>query len=101
LEIVRLVILFTLGSIRVSNELGAGNPEVARLAVFAGIFLWFLEATICSTLLFICRDIFGYAFSNSKEVVDYVTELSPLLCISFLVDGFSAVLGGNKIKPIN
>ncbi|AEC05799.1 unnamed protein product [Arabidopsis thaliana] len=82
------------GSIRVSNELGAGNPEVARLAVFAGIFLWFLEATICSTLLFICRDIFGYAFSNSKEVVDYVTELSPLLCISFLVDGFSAVLGG-------
>ncbi|CAH8261877.1 unnamed protein product [Arabidopsis lyrata] len=82
------------GSVRVSNELGAGNPEVARLAVLTGIFLWFLEATICSTLLFICRNIFGYAFSNSKEVVDYVTELSPLLCISFMVDGFSAVLGG-------
>ncbi|XP_010514294.1 PREDICTED: protein DETOXIFICATION 6-like isoform X1 [Camelina sativa] len=82
------------GSTRISNELGAGNPEVARLAVFAGIFLWFLEATICSTLLFACRNIFGYAFSNSKEVVDYVTELSPLLCLSFLVDGFSAVLGG-------
>ncbi|CAD5318080.1 unnamed protein product [Arabidopsis thaliana] len=79
---------------RISNELGAGNPEVARLAVFAGIFLWFLEATICSTLLFTCKNIFGYAFSNSKEVVDYVTELSSLLCLSFMVDGFSSVLDG-------
>ncbi|KAL1194291.1 Protein DETOXIFICATION 6 [Cardamine amara subsp. amara] len=81
-------------STRVSNELGAANPEVARLAVFAGICLWFLEAIICSTLLFTCRNIFGYAFSNSKEVVDYVTELAPLLCLSFMVDGFSAMLGG-------
>ncbi|VVA98344.1 unnamed protein product [Arabis nemorensis] len=82
------------GSTRISNELGAGNPEVAKLAVFAGVFLWFIEATICCTLLFIFRDVFGYAFSNSKEVVDYVTELSPLLCLSFIVDGFAAVLGG-------
>ena len=89
------------GSTRISNELGAGNPEVARLAVFAGIFLWFLEATICSTLLFTCKNIFGYAFSNSKEVVDYVTELSSLLCLSFMVDGFSSVLDGIKIKPFN
>ncbi|KAG5378363.1 hypothetical protein IGI04_026205 [Brassica rapa subsp. trilocularis] len=81
-------------STRIANELGAGNPEVARLAVFAGICLWLLEAAICSTILFISRNIFGYAFSNSKEVVDYVTELAPLLCLSFIVDGFSAVLGG-------
>uniref|UniRef100_A0A1J3I3Q6 Protein DETOXIFICATION n=1 Tax=Noccaea caerulescens TaxID=107243 RepID=A0A1J3I3Q6_NOCCA len=81
-------------STRISNELGAGKPEVARLVVFAGICLWLLEATICSTILFICRNIFGYAFSNSKEVVDYVTEISPLLCLSFIVDGFSAILGG-------
>ncbi|ESQ37044.1 hypothetical protein EUTSA_v10002904mg [Eutrema salsugineum] len=81
-------------STRISNELGAGNPKVARLAVFAGICLWLLKATICSTILFTFRNIFGYAFSNSKEVVDYVTELSHLLCLSFIVDGFSAVLGG-------
>lgn len=92
--------LFYFGSTRIANELGAGNPEVARLAVFAGICLWLLEAAICSTILFISRNIFGYAFSNSKEVVDYVTELAPLLCLSFIVDGFSAVLGGNKI-PIS
>ncbi|CAN8258163.1 unnamed protein product [Cochlearia groenlandica] len=82
------------GSTRISNALGAGKPEVARLAVFAGISLWLLEAIICSTILFTCRHIFGYAFSNSKEVVDYVTELSPLLCLSFIIDGFSSVLGG-------
>ncbi|KFK29584.1 hypothetical protein AALP_AA7G153500 [Arabis alpina] len=81
-------------STRVSNNLGAGNPQVARVSVLAGLCLWLVESSFFSTLLFTCRNIIGYAFSNSKEVVDYVAVLSPLLCLSFVLDGFTAVLNG-------
>ncbi|CAA7023689.1 unnamed protein product [Microthlaspi erraticum] len=81
-------------STRVSNNLGAGNPQVARVSVFSGLFLWFLESAFFSILLFTTRHIIGYAFSNSKEVVDYVADLYPLLCLSFILDGFNVVLNG-------
>ncbi|KAL1194287.1 Protein DETOXIFICATION 2 [Cardamine amara subsp. amara] len=81
-------------STRVSNKLGAGNPQVARVSVLAGLCLWLVESAFFSTLLFTCRNIIGYAFSNSKEVVDYVADVSPLLCISFILDGLTAVLNG-------
>jgi len=78
----------------VSNKLGAGIPQVARVSVLAGLCLWLVESSFFSILLFAFRNIIGYAFSNSKEVVDYVADLSPLLCLSFVLDGFTAVLNG-------
>ena len=77
-----------------SNKLGAGIPQVARVSVLAGLCLWLVESSFFSILLFAFRNIIGYAFSNSKEVVDYVADLSPLLCLSFVLDGFTAVLNG-------
>ncbi|KAG5528005.1 hypothetical protein RHGRI_028812 [Rhododendron griersonianum] len=79
-------------STRVSNELGAGNPNAARLAVWAVIVLEAVEVTIASATLFCCRHILGRAFSNDKEVVDYVTVMAPLLCLSIIMDSFQAVL---------
>ncbi|CAD5318074.1 unnamed protein product [Arabidopsis thaliana] len=81
-------------STRVSNNLGAGNPQVARVSVLGGLCLWIVESAFFSILLFTCRNIIGYAFSNSKEVLDYVADLTPLLCLSFILDGFTAVLNG-------
>ncbi|KAG7578683.1 Multi antimicrobial extrusion protein [Arabidopsis thaliana x Arabidopsis arenosa] len=81
-------------STRVSNNLGAGNPQVARVSVLAGLCLWIVESAFFSILLFAFRNIIGYAFSNSKEVLDYVADLTPLLCLSFILDGFTAVLNG-------
>ncbi|CAH8382844.1 unnamed protein product [Eruca vesicaria subsp. sativa] len=81
-------------STRVSNNLGAGYHQVAKLSVLSGLSLWIVESIFFATLLFTCKNIVGYAFSNSKEVVDYVAELSPLLCLSFILDGFTAVLNG-------
>jgi MATE family multidrug resistance protein len=81
-------------STRVSNKLGAGDPQVARVSVLAGLCIWLVESAILSTVLFTCKNFVGYAFSNSKEVVDYVADLSPLLCLSFVLDGLTAVLNG-------
>ncbi|KAJ0099346.1 hypothetical protein Patl1_21399 [Pistacia atlantica] len=83
-------------STRVSNELGAGNPGAARLAVYVVMILAVSEAVIVSITLFFCRYVLGYAYTNDKEVVDYVIELAPLLCLSVIMDSMQAVLSGRK-----
>ncbi|CAL5369639.1 unnamed protein product [Camellia sinensis] len=79
---------------RVSNELGAGNPQAARLAVCTVIVLAVAEAIIISTILFCCRFVLGYTYSEEKEVVDYVKEMTPLICFSITMDSLQAVLSG-------
>ncbi|XP_062109984.1 protein DETOXIFICATION 12-like isoform X2 [Humulus lupulus] len=81
-------------STRVSNELGAGNPQGARIATFAAMFLAIAETSIVTITLFICRGIFGYTFSNEKEVVNYVTEMAPLVCLSVVLDSIQGVMSG-------
>ncbi|GAV87080.1 MatE domain-containing protein, partial [Cephalotus follicularis] len=81
-------------STRVSNELGAGNPQGARVAAYTGIVIAVAEASIISTILFASRHVFGYTFSNEKEVVDYVTKMAPLVCLSVIVDDLQGVLSG-------
>lgn len=84
-------------STRVSNELGAGNPEKARLAVYALMLLAVTETTIMSTTVFATRHVFGYLFSSEKEVVDYVTNMAPLVSLSVIMDSIQGVLSGKSI----
>ncbi|KAK3004061.1 hypothetical protein RJ639_019313 [Escallonia herrerae] len=81
-------------STRVSNKLGAGNPQGARVAVYAVMLLAVTETTIVSTSLFASRRVFGFIFSNEKKVVDYVTTMAPLLCLSVIADTLNAALTG-------
>ncbi|KAJ9163289.1 hypothetical protein P3X46_022970 [Hevea brasiliensis] len=81
-------------STRVSNELGAGNSQLAHFAVYAVLFLAIVETTIVSATLFATRHVFGYVFSNEKEVVDYVTTMAPLVCLSAIMDSLQGVLSG-------
>ncbi|XP_075636246.1 protein DETOXIFICATION 12-like isoform X2 [Castanea sativa] len=81
-------------STRISNELGAGNPQAARVAVFAVLFLAVTETSIVSAILLASRSVFGYTFSNEKEVVDYVTTMAPLVSLSIILDSLQGVLSG-------
>ncbi|KAJ7954177.1 Protein DETOXIFICATION [Quillaja saponaria] len=81
-------------STRVSNELGAGNPRAARVVVVAVMFIAIMETTVVSVTLFASRKLYGYTFSNEKEVVDYVTVMAPLLCLSVILDSLQGVLSG-------
>ncbi|CAN0891431.1 Protein DETOXIFICATION 16 [Linum grandiflorum] len=56
------------GSTRVSNELGAGQPERARMA--------------------------GYAYSNDQPVIDYVARMLPIVAIANFLDALQCVLSG-------
>ncbi|KAL0332447.1 UNVERIFIED_CONTAM: protein DETOXIFICATION 14 [Sesamum calycinum] len=78
----------------ISNELGAGKPQAARVALCAVLVLSVAELLIASITIFICRGIMGYAFSDETEVVDHVREMVPFLCISIIMDSLQAVLSG-------
>nr|XP_033514979.1 protein DETOXIFICATION 12-like isoform X2 [Nicotiana tomentosiformis] len=81
-------------SIRVSNQLGAGNPQGARVSVLSAMLMATTETILVSTTVFACRNVFGYIFSNEKEVVDYVANMAPLLCISVITDSLQGTLSG-------
>lgn len=48
--------------------------------MYAVVSLAVTEAIAVSTTLFASRHVFGYIFSDDEEVVDYVTNMAPLLC---------------------
>ncbi|XP_008229282.1 PREDICTED: protein DETOXIFICATION 12 [Prunus mume] len=79
---------------RISNELGAHNPHVARVVVWAAMVLAVTEAVIVSTILLCCCSVWGYVYSNDMEVVNYVKRLAPLLSLSLFADSLQAVLSG-------
>lgn len=81
-------------STRVSNELGAGRPQAARLAVFVVIVMAITEGTLIGLLLMGIRNICGYAYSNEIEVVRYVAAMMPILALSNFLDGMQCVLSG-------
>ncbi|KAK7316488.1 hypothetical protein VNO77_35553 [Canavalia gladiata] len=81
-------------STRVSNELGAGNPKTAQGAVRVVVILVVAEAVIVNAFFICFRHTLGTAYSNDKEVVDYVKSMVPLLCVSVSADSLTGALSG-------
>ncbi|KAK9105819.1 hypothetical protein Scep_022663 [Stephania cephalantha] len=82
-------------STRVSNELGAGHPQAARLAVRVVLFLAVVEGIVVGLVMILIRNVWGYAYSNEEEVVKYFASMMPLLATSNFLDGIQSVLSGN------
>ncbi|KAJ1392033.1 Multi antimicrobial extrusion protein [Sesbania bispinosa] len=81
-------------STRVSNELGAGHPWAARLAVCVVLVIAIIEGIFVATVTILVRNIWGYAYSNEEEVVKYVAIMLPILAASNFLDGLQCVLSG-------
>ncbi|EOA34143.1 hypothetical protein CARUB_v10021645mg [Capsella rubella] len=81
-------------STRVANELGAGNPKQARVAVYTVMVITCVESIMVSATVFGTRDVFGYLFSSETEVVAYVRSMAPLVALSVIFDALHAVLAG-------
>ncbi|KAL6873627.1 hypothetical protein ACP4OV_013709 [Aristida adscensionis] len=81
-------------SIRVSNELGAGNPQAARLSVFVSGIMCLTEGLFVAIVSVVVRDVWGYLYSNEEEVVKYVSMMMPILAISDFMDGIQCTLSG-------
>ncbi|XP_027367080.1 protein DETOXIFICATION 14-like [Abrus precatorius] len=81
-------------STRVSNALGAGSPQAAQVSVAAAMTLAASEAVLVSSIIFACRKVLGYVFSNEQDVVDYVADIVPLLSLSVIFDTLHGTLSG-------
>ncbi|XP_052729231.1 protein DETOXIFICATION 9 isoform X3 [Vigna angularis] len=81
-------------STRISNELGAGNPNAAQCIVRVVVILAIVDGVIVSTFFFCFRHILGYVYTNEEEVVYYVEDIVPILCGSFAADSLVGALSG-------
>ncbi|XP_010680606.2 protein DETOXIFICATION 16 isoform X2 [Beta vulgaris subsp. vulgaris] len=81
-------------STRVSNELGAGRPRAARLALFVMVIMSIVEGLVVATATILVRFLWGRLYSNDEEVVRYVAKMMFLLALSDFLDGFQCVLSG-------
>uniref|UniRef100_A0A453T3R6 Uncharacterized protein n=2 Tax=Aegilops tauschii TaxID=37682 RepID=A0A453T3R6_AEGTS len=82
-------------STRVSNELGAGRPQVARLATRVVICMAMFAGSVISITMILLRKSWGYMYSNEEEVVTYIARMIPVLGVSFFIDGIHTSLSGN------
>ncbi|KAL4193443.1 hypothetical protein AMTRI_Chr06g176940 [Amborella trichopoda] len=84
-------------SVRVSNELGARHPQTAKFSVVVVVITSFMMGVFLALLLFATRNIWPKAFTNSDQVEKLIHGLTPLLCVSIVVNNVQPVLSGVAI----
>ncbi|KAK9119815.1 hypothetical protein Scep_017908 [Stephania cephalantha] len=84
-------------SIRVSNELGAGHPRSAKFAIVVVVINSFLVGLILALILVTFRKEYPTAFTNSEVVRKLVTNLTPLLAFSIVINSVQPVLTGAAV----
>jgi MATE family multidrug resistance protein len=81
----------------VSNELGAGNPRSAAFSVVVVTVLSFVLSVIISVVILLCRDHISYIFTEGEEVSRAVSQLTPLLAVTLILNGIQPVLSGQYV----
>ncbi|ONK72444.1 uncharacterized protein A4U43_C04F19500 [Asparagus officinalis] len=79
-------------SIRVSNELGAGNPKSAAFSVVAVTMLSCLVSVVIAIVVLCLRGYISYIFTEGERVAQAVSELTPLLAVTLILNGIQPVL---------
>ncbi|XP_047163319.1 protein DETOXIFICATION 15-like [Vigna umbellata] len=82
------------GSTRISNELGAGRPKAAYLAVKVTMFMAFLVGLVEFSVLMSLWKVWGRAFTNVHEVLTHVISMMPILASSAFVDSIQTAFQG-------
>lgn len=81
-------------SVRVSNELGAGNPKSAEFSVIVVNAASFIISVIAAIIILALRNVISYVFTDGEAVADAVSDLCPLLAVTLILNGVQPVLSG-------
>ncbi|KAL6137146.1 hypothetical protein ACLB2K_062441 [Fragaria x ananassa] len=84
-------------SVRVSNELGAGHPKVAKFSVFVVNGTSILISIVFSAIVLIFKAGLSRLFTSDAEVIEAVSNLTSLLAISVFLNGIQPILSGVAI----
>lgn len=81
-------------SVRVANELGAGNGQAAKFAAKVSVAESSFISLFFCVLIIALHDKIGYIFTSSTNVLQEVDHLSYLLAVTILLNGVQPVLSG-------
>ncbi|KAJ6706835.1 MULTIDRUG RESISTANCE PROTEIN [Salix viminalis] len=81
-------------SVRVSNELGAGHPKSASFSVLVVTSCSFIISVVAAIVVMIVRDSISYIFTEGEVVAEAVSDLSPFLAATLVLNGIQPVLSG-------
>lgn len=81
-------------SVRVSNELGAGNPKSAAFSVVLVNLVSLIIAVIEAIVVLSLRHVISYAFTGGATVAKEVSDLCPFLAVTLILNGVQPVLSG-------
>uniref|UniRef100_J3LQE4 Protein DETOXIFICATION n=2 Tax=Oryza brachyantha TaxID=4533 RepID=J3LQE4_ORYBR len=81
-------------SVRVSNELGAGNPKAAYFSVWVVTGSCTIVSAILAAVILCLRNYISYLFTEGEVVSNAVADLCPLLAITLILNGIQPVLSG-------
>ncbi|XP_040987046.1 protein DETOXIFICATION 18-like [Juglans microcarpa x Juglans regia] len=81
-------------STRVSNELGAGNPNRAKSAMAVTLKLSVFLALTVVLALCLGHNIWAGFFSDSPTIIREFASMTPLLAVSIFADSVQGVLSG-------
>ncbi|MCL7025210.1 hypothetical protein MKW94_000040 [Papaver nudicaule] len=84
-------------SVRVANELGAGNAAAAKFSVWVTVSISVVTQTAFVILILITRNDFPKLFTDDKIVMKEVSNLAVFLCISIFLCGIQPVLSGMAV----
>lgn len=86
----------TMTSVRVSNELGAGHPKAAQFSVVVVNVVCFIISVVAAIIVLALRHVISYAFTGGEVVAHAVSDLTPLLSLTLVLNGIQPVLSGIK-----
>ncbi|KAE8704176.1 putative ubiquitin-protein ligase [Hibiscus syriacus] len=81
-------------SVRVSNELGAGNARLAKFSVLVVSMTSVIIGIVCMIVVYATRGYFPYLFTSSNAVAKETTKLALLLGFTVLLNSLQPVLSG-------
>ncbi|KAK4398109.1 protein DETOXIFICATION 37, partial [Sesamum angolense] len=81
-------------SVRVSNELGAKHPKSAAFSVVVSTGTSLILSVIFAVITLVLRHQLSYFFTSGEVVSDAVSDLTPLLAASIILNGVQPVLSG-------
>ncbi|KAF3615467.1 putative protein TRANSPARENT TESTA 12-like [Capsicum annuum] len=95
-------LMFTLGftisaSVRVANELGAGNPKGAKLTIGVHVLISAIVGAVFAVIILATKKQFPRMFSKEQNVISETSKLGYVLALTIFITSIQTVVHGVAI----
>ncbi|PKA58519.1 Protein transparent TESTA 12 [Apostasia shenzhenica] len=87
--------------VRVANELGAGSAKNAKFTIRVAVATSLVIGLLFFALFLVFRGNLAYLFTKSSKVASTVSNLSPLLALSLILNSLQPVLSEYMVRDVD